>query len=144
MITLFYKLGAFCPQKKSHFPCHTCTSPLINATICSVQDFLGTEVPRNKLDRIIDEADLLGQHRISYQEFLELWDGETDALLNASKHQVQQRRIISREPSFVSSSEQASEDGDEYEFLTEEEMILEGEQLFKDQRSLSARGGVYV
>jgi hypothetical protein len=55
------------------------------------------------LEKIIDEADLLHDHRISYEEFLEMWNVDTEAQLEHGRQHVAGRRIISREPSFTSS-----------------------------------------
>lgn len=69
----------------------------------TVRDFLGDEVPTEYLEKIIDEADLLHDHRISYAEFLEMWNVDTKAQLENGRKHVSGRRIISREPSFTSS-----------------------------------------
>ena len=77
--------------------------------------FWANEVPRETLQHIIDKADLVKDRRISYREFLELWDAETDERLRVTRDQVKtRRRIISREPSIVSSisSEEAAELGE--------------------------------
>lgn len=68
-----------------------------------MRDFLGDEVPTEYLEKIIDEADLLHDHRISYFEFLEMWNVDTEAQLENGRKHVAGRRIISREPSFTSS-----------------------------------------
>jgi hypothetical protein len=68
-----------------------------------VRDFLGDEVPTEYLEKIIDEADLLHDHRISYAEFLEMWNIDTEVQLEHGRKHVAGRRIVSREPSFTSS-----------------------------------------
>ena len=99
---------------------------------CTVRDFLGDDVPRETLQRIIDEADLVHDRRISYREFLELWDADTDARMRVTRNQVKtRRRIISREPSFVSSI--SSEDDTE---LSE----VGGAISFESLRQVSVRG----
>ena len=71
--------------------------------LLTVRDFLGDEVPTEYLEKIIDEADLLHDHRISYAEFLEMWNVDTETQLENGRKEVAGRRIISREPSFTSS-----------------------------------------
>lgn len=68
-----------------------------------MRDFLGDEVPNEYLEKIIDEADILHDHQISYAEFLEMWNVDTEAHLEKTRKHVAGRRIISREPSFTSS-----------------------------------------
>ena len=64
---------------------------------------MGDEVPVESIEKIIDAADLDHDHRISYQEFLDMWDLDSAERLKVARKNVTQRRIISREPSFVSS-----------------------------------------
>ncbi|GAX17299.1 hypothetical protein FisN_10Lh162 [Fistulifera solaris] len=72
-------------------------------TVANLRDFLGDEVPTEYLEKIIQEADLLHDHRISYEEFLEMWNVDTELQLEHGRKHVAGRRIISREPSFTSS-----------------------------------------
>lgn len=61
-------------------------------TVSDLQDFLGDEIPTDYLEDIIEEADLKGDHRISYEEFLELWNGESDSVLAGAQINVKIRR----------------------------------------------------
>ena len=45
-----------------------------------------------KGDEIIDEVDLVRDHRISYEEFLSLWDEDDDELLRRNLKDVERRR----------------------------------------------------
>jgi hypothetical protein len=90
-----------------------------------VRDFLGDEVPLRSIEKIIEEADIDRDHTISYQEFLEMWNTESEERLKVAKRQVAHRRVISREPSFSSSL--SSEDG--AEML---ESMKEGELLYDE------------
>lgn len=68
-----------------------------------VRDFLGDEVPEECLEKIIDEADILHDQKISYAEFIEMWNCDSRAHLEKTRKHVTGRRIISRDPSFTSS-----------------------------------------
>ena len=71
---------------------------------CSVvRDFLGDEVPVDSIKAIIDEADIDHDRQISYNEFLDMWNQDSEERLKFARQDVVRRRIISREPSFVSS-----------------------------------------
>jgi Ca2+-binding EF-hand superfamily protein len=72
-------------------------------TVSNLQEFLGEGVPTSYLDEVIDEADITHDHRISYPEFLALWNDEGDQMLRNSKEKVRSRRHFSRETSIVSS-----------------------------------------
>mmetsp|Transcript_8181 Transcript_8181/g.12554 ORF Transcript_8181/g.12554 Transcript_8181/m.12554 type:complete len:119 (-) Transcript_8181:1229-1585(-) len=50
-------------------------------------------MPANYLDEIIDEADLVEDHRISYDEFLQLWSSDDDSQRQDSFHDVVARRM---------------------------------------------------
>ena len=96
-------------------------------TVDNLRDFLGENIPTSYLEAIIDEADLTRDHRISYEEFLELWNGESDSRLAYARQHVHGKRIESREnsfdsrlnshPSFVSSMS-SSDDVDAPETMT--------------------------
>lgn len=73
-------------------------------TIENLREFLGDEIPFEYLQEIIDEADILRDHRISYEEFLELWNGESDSKLADAKLAVKsKRRLDGSGHSFLSS-----------------------------------------
>lgn len=71
-------------------------------TVSDLQDFLGPDIPKEYLDEIIDECDITRDHRISYEEFLELWNGESDQQLKEAKVSVNRKRLDSRQNSFDS------------------------------------------
>mmetsp|Transcript_123 Transcript_123/g.140 ORF Transcript_123/g.140 Transcript_123/m.140 type:complete len:254 (-) Transcript_123:28-789(-) len=62
-------------------------------TTKNLRDFLGESMPANYLDEIIDEADLVEDHRISYDEFLQLWSSDDDSQRQDSFHDVVARRM---------------------------------------------------
>ncbi|CAB9517328.1 MAP kinase-activated protein kinase 2 (Fragment) [Seminavis robusta] len=90
-------------------------------TIQNLRDFLGDDVPQSYLEAIIDDADRLRDKRISYDEFLQLWDPSCDATLRDAKREVAERRTrrseslllsLSREGSILSDSDDDDEDDD--------------------------------
>jgi calcium-dependent protein kinase len=71
-------------------------------TVSDLQDFLGSGIPEAYLDEMIDECDINRDHRISYEEFLSLWNVEADRRLRLANTSVHSRRIDSRQNSFDS------------------------------------------
>jgi hypothetical protein len=69
-------------------------------TVQNLRDFLGNDLPTTYLDQIIDEADIVRDHRISYDEFLALWDCQDDLLMRNALIDVSQRRRKKRQESF--------------------------------------------
>jgi calcium-dependent protein kinase len=61
-------------------------------TVQNLKSFLGDDVQEEYLDAIIDEADIVHDHRISYDEFLSLWDEADDVKLRNSLKSVSLRR----------------------------------------------------
>lgn len=72
-------------------------------TVQDLRDFLGPDVPENYLDAIIDESDLTRDHKISYEDFLGLWNIETDNKINSAKQSIHLRRLNSNGTSLWSS-----------------------------------------
>jgi hypothetical protein len=64
-------------------------------TVQDLRDFVGPEVPESYLDAIIDESDLLRDHRISYDEFLSLWNTESDDKIKSAKQSIRLKRLNS-------------------------------------------------
>ena len=44
----------------------------------NLREIFGDDVPKEYIDQIIDEADLKEDHKISYDEFLSMWEGELE------------------------------------------------------------------
>jgi len=44
----------------------------------NLREILGNDVPKEYIDQVIDEADQKQDHRISYDDFLAIWDGELE------------------------------------------------------------------
>lgn len=76
-------------------------------TVENLRDFLGDDIPTSYLEQIIDECDLVRDKRISYEEFLEMWNGETDSKLAQAKEKVQAKRLAH----FGSRQSSVSDDG---------------------------------
>jgi Ca2+-binding EF-hand superfamily protein len=85
-------------------------------TVSNLTDFLGDDVPREFIDEIIDEADVSHDHRIDYDEFLRLWEGDFDAILEKNLKDVRAHRLV-RESGLI----QGLEEGEDGEFLEEKE-----------------------
>lgn len=63
-------------------------------TVANLTDLLGADVPKSHLAEIIDEADIKRDKRISYEEFLALWDEEHDARRRQALEDVKRRRLL--------------------------------------------------
>ena len=114
-------------------------------TVRNLQALLGEGISKRYLESIIDEADITRDHRISYDEFLAMWDVQDDAKLNDIKAWVRSKRVrrdshvdgssgsISLPPhSSVSSIDTTSEDSTTGKPLT-------GSMVFGRQKQKSIR-----
>lgn len=63
-------------------------------TVSDLRAFLGQDIPQSYIEKIINEADILHDHRVSYEEFLELWDKDTDEELKNIQTDVKKRRKL--------------------------------------------------
>jgi EF-hand domain pair len=61
-------------------------------TFQNLRDILGDDIPAEYLNHIIDEADILHDHRISYEEFLAMWSEEDDEKFALALEDVGKRR----------------------------------------------------
>jgi calcium-dependent protein kinase len=61
-------------------------------TVENLRSFLGDEISDDFIDEIIDEVDIVRDHRISYEEFLSLWDEDADEILKRNLKDVESRR----------------------------------------------------
>jgi len=57
-----------------------------------IVDFLGTNIPQSYVDDIMAEADIDKDRKISYKEFLGLWDEKGDAKMKRDHEDVKKRR----------------------------------------------------
>jgi Ca2+-binding EF-hand superfamily protein len=59
----------------------------------NIMDFLGDAVSEDYANAIIDEADVYHDHRITYEEFLALWNEENDEKFKEALQDVNHRRV---------------------------------------------------
>jgi len=60
----------------------------------NIVDLLGGNIPQSYIDHIMLEADLNNDNKISYKEFLGLWDERTDAQIKHDQDDVKKRRHL--------------------------------------------------
>jgi calcium-dependent protein kinase len=69
-------------------------------TVENLRSFLGNDVSEDYIDDVIDEVDVVRDHRISYEEFLSLWDETDVAVLREKLKEVESKRTR-RESAFA-------------------------------------------
>ena len=79
-------------------------------TVGNLKSFLGDDVREEYLDAIIQEADIVKDHRISYDEFLSLWDEAEDEKLRSALESVSLRRSASADSEGESSIRSTNSD----------------------------------
>lgn len=62
-------------------------------TKSNIMDFLGNSISEVYADAIIQEADFYRDQRISYEEFLGLWNEQTDENFHRALEDVNKRRV---------------------------------------------------
>mmetsp|Transcript_34563 Transcript_34563/g.83468 ORF Transcript_34563/g.83468 Transcript_34563/m.83468 type:complete len:858 (-) Transcript_34563:103-2676(-) len=62
-------------------------------TVKNLKFMLGQEVSEDYIDEVIDEVDLTRDHRICYDEFLSLWDDDSEEKLRQALTEVKKRRL---------------------------------------------------
>lgn len=79
-------------------------------TIQNLREILGDDVPAELIDEIIDESDVTRDHRISYDEFLALFDEELEEKRFSMLQTIVTRKLTRShyQPSSVSSLLQPS------------------------------------
>ena len=112
-------------------------------TVQNLRDFLGDDVPESYLDEVIDEADIVRDHRISYDEFIALWNEDDD-----NKYKNYRKQVISRHSSKLSSGGSSSfDEGLTYSTRSNESTDMSstddvtGTAVFRERKHLSVRGG---
>ena len=58
----------------------------------NLRSFLGDDIAEDFVDEIVEEVDSDRDKKISYEEFLDLWDGDMDEILRQSLKQVEKKR----------------------------------------------------
>ena len=118
-------------------------------TVGNLRDFLGEDLPEEYLSGIIDEADILKDKRISYEEFLALWDDEGDRRRASSKLLVQSKKKFGSEGRQDSISEVSSTLTDDFvdDHIEGSESPIKpipSQFYFAKQKEQSVRGVAWV
>lgn len=110
-------------------------------TIDNLKDFLGG-ISQEYLDAIIDEADITRDHRISYEEFLSLWDeDEEDKKLKSPMTIVgATRRLDSQNSGITTTNSSLSDDMDMSRVSATSTELGGGTFFFGMEREKSIRG----
>jgi calcium-dependent protein kinase len=114
-------------------------------TVQNVVDFLGNEISEEFADGIIDEADMTRDHRISYQEFLSLWDESYYTTFKNALKDVNYRRETFDEGSTDGrSSASSGSDGMDVSTISANSSDLGGGGYFFDVEKERSIRGVWV
>lgn len=114
-------------------------------TVDNLATMLGNDVPKSYLASIIDAADIKRDKRISYEEFLALWDTEQDEKRQKALEDVKRRRVLHSNSilSAVSSSVSALLSPEKDEVLSDisgySDEGVSGGFLFQEQKAKSIR-----
>lgn len=81
-------------------------------TIRDLRDFLGKDLPQSLLERMIDEADVNDDRKVSYNEFLGLW--EDDTAFQSAREEVNSRRLSSSMDADLGKELDNMEDGTDF------------------------------
>lgn len=117
-------------------------------TVQNLKFMLGQDVSEDYIDDIINEVDLTLDHRIDYQEFLCLWDDDSDEKLRVALGEVKRRRMERESisdirtlstPSFIEYDLDASEDN-QSAVSRDSEQLGGGNFFFDKEKGKSARG----
>ena len=110
-------------------------------TVANLKEFLGEDVPVSYLDEVIDEADIEKDHRISYDEFIALWNEDDDRKYTENRkaayahHASKASTLSSFDDDRFTSSQRSNDSTD----LSTDEM--NGTAIFNERKNLSVRGG---
>jgi Ca2+-binding EF-hand superfamily protein len=72
-------------------------------TTNNLKEFLGEDIPEKYLVDIINEADIRQDKKIAYDEFLALWNDDSDQILKSAKIQAEARRATRANSPTISS-----------------------------------------
>lgn len=109
-------------------------------TVENLRDFLGNDVPAKDLEEIIDEADLQGARRISFREFVQLWNDEDDEILSQARSQVKSRHLTSQCSVISSISSFGSQSDEEHDhFVKERAASLAAAGVLKKQQKAAEK-----
>jgi Ca2+-binding EF-hand superfamily protein len=108
-------------------------------TVENLEDILGDEISKDFVHAIIDEADIDRDHRISYKEFLALWDESYDSKLKHALKDVNNRRV-----SFDDGASYISEEMETQSALSEGSSELGGGNYFFGVEKEKSIRGVWI
>lgn len=113
-------------------------------TVNNLAEMLGSDIPKDYLASIIDEADIKRDKRISYEEFLALWDEGDDVKREQSLEDVKRRRLLHSNSILSAVSSVTSFLTDRDEVLSDisantDELHVDGRLSFQKERAKSIR-----
>jgi hypothetical protein len=116
-------------------------------TVDNLASILGSDVPKPYLASIIDEADIKRDKRVSYEEFLALWDDGENVKRIQTLENVKNRRLLGNAASAMSAvssvfSSFVSDRDDVMSDLSDDQ--ISGGFLFKQEKAKSIRPGTYA
>uniref|UniRef100_A0A7S1ZH63 Calmodulin n=1 Tax=Trieres chinensis TaxID=1514140 RepID=A0A7S1ZH63_TRICV len=98
----------------------------------NLREFLG-HLPKNYIDKVVNEADLTRDDMISYKDFLAMWNCGKEG------RQVSWRKVEKRESSYCSTSVTESSSCSENSFSADFDDFLLGEIQFQKKKEMSIR-----
>ena len=108
-------------------------------TVDNLKSFLGEQLPQEFLAKIIDEADLTRDSKISYAEFLALWNEDDDFKKKKTLEGVGNRRRLGSRDGDISRQSSCS-DMDESTFSMASSDMGGGDYFFGMEKDKSVRG----
>lgn len=110
-------------------------------TVANLKEFLGDDVPESYLDEVIDEADIEKDHRISYDEFIALWNEDDDQKYTQNRAAAYSRHSSKLSPfsSFDEDLTRSQRSNDSTDMSSVDGFT--GTAVFKERKHLSVRGG---
>ena len=108
-------------------------------TVENLKTFLGEQLPEEYLTKIIDEADLTRDSKISYSEFLALWTEDDDFKKKQTLDNVGNRRRLGSSDGNISRASSCS-DMDESQMSIASSDLGGGDYFFGMEKDKSVRG----
>ena len=113
-------------------------------TVENLRDFIGHNISSEYLDSIIEEADQTKNHKIDYQEFLDLWNEQSTSNLKDAMVDVFKRRETFESEDLnldlsPSTSFDSSDDGDPLD-MSIQHLEGKGSYFFAKEKEKSTRG----
>lgn len=111
-------------------------------TVENLKELLGDDVPTSYLEHVIDECDIVRDRRISYDEFIALWNEEDDKVYTENLKSSYSRRSSKVSNSSFDEDNTLSQPSDD-DYSTDMSSVggVTGTAVFKERKHLSVRGG---